>query len=190
MILLDHLLIQEQVLGASFACDLRQCKGACCTMKGGAGAPLLEGEVEPLSAAISTSLEFLPDRSRAWLEENDPVEGSPGDLSVACLDEADCVFVYYESDVAKCALERAWLSGTSSFRKPLSCHLFPIRVANFGGPYLHYEKIDECEPGRALGAELGLPMVESLREALVRAYGEDLYKRIVAAAKGQDGGDA
>lgn len=189
MILLDHLLIQEQVLTASFSCDLKQCKGACCTMKGGAGAPLLEEEMAPLRASVASALPYLPERSRQWLEQNDPVTGPVGDRSVECLDEADCVFVYYDADIAKCGLEKAWFDGLSGFRKPLSCHLFPIRVANLGGPYLHYEVIDECEPGRALGQELGVPLVESLREALVRAYGQKLYDRILAAARGQDEGD-
>jgi hypothetical protein len=190
MILLDHLLLQEQVLTSAFSCDLKRCKGACCTLQGGAGAPLLDEEVAELRREMASALPYLAERSRAWLHEHDPVEGDAGDRSVACLDEADCVFVYYEADVAKCALERAWLNGESTFRKPLSCHLFPIRVANFGGPYLHYEKIDECDPGRALGERLGVPLVESLKDALVRAYGVNLYDRILKAARGEDEGDA
>lgn len=189
MILLDHLLLQEHVLTSSFSCDLKRCKGACCTLKGGAGAPLLDEEVSELRREMSSALPYLAERSRAWLKENDPIEGPFGERSVACPEDADCVFVYYESDVAKCALERAWFNGESTFRKPLSCHLFPIRVANFGGPYLHYEKIDECEPGRALGERLGVPLVESLKDALVRAYGLSLYDRILSAARGEDEGD-
>lgn len=188
MILLDNLLIQEQVLTASFACDLQQCKGACCTMKGGAGAPLLEDEMEDLRSVVPTVLELLPDRARTWLQKNDPVEGPPGDRSVACLNDADCVFVYYDGDVAKCAIEKAYFKGEVSFRKPLSCHLFPIRVANFGGPYLHYEQIDECEPGRTLGSKLGRPLVESLRDALTRAYGQSMYEQILAESMEERGG--
>ena len=159
-------------------------------MKGGAGAPLLEEEIDQLRQAVPAALPYLPERSRQWLSDNDPVTGPHGDRSVECLDEADCVFVYYDGDVAKCAIEKAWYGGTSAFRKPLSCHLFPIRVANFGGPYLHYEKIDECEPGRDRGQQTGTLLVESLREALVRAYGQELYDRIFAAAQGKDGGDS
>lgn len=187
MILLDHLLIQEQVLTTPFACDLKACKGACCTMSGGAGAPLLESEVALIRDVVPAVIGYLPPSARAILEEQDPVEGPEGDRSVACIDDADCVFVYYENTVAKCAIEKAYFNGEVSFRKPLSCHLFPIRVANFGGPYLHYEVIDECAPGRALGKQLGRPLVESLRDALVRAYGEQMYERILASAPG-DGG--
>lgn len=189
MILLDDLLIQEQVLTTTFACDLQRCKGACCTLSGGAGAPLLENEVKPLQLSVQAALPYLGERSRIWLAENDPVEGHLGERSVACLDEADCVFVYYDHSVAKCALEKAYHNGESDFRKPLSCHLFPIRIADFGGPYLHYEKIEECEPGRELGARLGIPMVESLKDALIRAFGEKAYHRMVAVSRGEDEGD-
>lgn len=112
-----------------------------------------------------------------------------GDRSVACIDDADCVFVYYENSVAKCAIEKAYHNGESDFRKPLSCHLFPIRIADFGGPYLHYEQIEECEPGRELGARLGIPMVESLKDSLVRAFGEKAYARMLAVSRGEDEGD-
>lgn len=189
MILLDDLLLQEQVLTAHFACDLQRCKGACCTMSGGAGAPLLESEIADLRSAVSAALPYLPERSRVWLAEHDPVEGSRDDYSVACLDDADCVFVYYEGAVAKCGIERAYHNGQTAFRKPISCHLFPIRVAQFGGPYLHYEMIAECEPGRANGEARNVLLVESLREPLVRAFGEHAYARILAYAHGEDGGD-
>lgn len=187
MILLDQLLIQEQVLSTHFACDLKSCKGACCTMSGGAGAPLLESEVSLIRDVVPAVINYLPARSRELLANQDPVEGPEGDRSVACIDDADCVFVYYEDSVAKCAIEKAYFNAEVEFRKPLSCHLFPIRVANFGGPYLHYEMIDECEPGRALGQALGRPLVESLRDALVRAYGEQMYERIVASAQAGEG---
>ncbi|MCX6141357.1 MAG: DUF3109 family protein [Candidatus Kapabacteria bacterium] len=189
MILLDDLLIQEQVLTATFACDLQRCKGACCTLSGGAGAPLLENEVKPLRLAVDTALPYLDERSRKWLADNDPVEGHHGDRSVGCIDDAACVFVYYDNTVAKCALERAFHNGESAFRKPISCHLFPIRVANFGGPYLHYEQIEECEPGREHGARLGVPLVDALKDALTRAYGERTYERMSAAARGEEEGD-
>lgn len=189
MILLDHLLLNEQVLSTHFSCDLKGCKGACCTLKGGAGAPLLEEEVEQIRRVVEPVMKYLPVTSQELLREQDPVEGPRGDRSVVCIDDADCAFVYYDGDVAKCAIEKAYFAGEVEFRKPLSCHLFPIRVANFGGPYLHYEVIDECEPGRALGEQLGRPLVESLRDALVRAYGPEMYDRILAASRGEEGGD-
>jgi hypothetical protein len=189
MILLDDLLLQEQVLTTHFACDLQRCKGACCTMSGGAGAPLLDSEVDDLRGAVAAALPYLPERSRTLLGEKDPVEGQAGDYSVACLDDADCVFVYYDGAVAKCGIERAYHNGESTFRKPISCHLFPIRVAQFGGPYLHYEMIAECEPGRDNGEANNVLLVESLREPLIRAFGEHAYARMLAYANGEEEGD-
>lgn len=186
MILLDHLLIDEAILHSSFACDLKQCRGACCTLPGGAGAPVADGEVDDMYAVIEQALPYLPERSRAILKEQGPIEGHAGAYATVCIDDKDCVFVYHEDGVAKCAIERAWLNKETSFRKPLSCHLFPIRVANFGGPYLHYEQFDECQPGRDLGERIGLPLIVALKDALVRAYGEELYERLLATARDEE----
>lgn len=183
MIPLDTLLIDEAVFSTTFACDLKRCKGACCTLEGGGGAPLADVEVSMLRAAIPAALPYLPERSRQWLAQHDPVEGGPGSWSVACIDDRDCVFVTYDGDIAKCGIEMAWRAEATPFRKPISCHLFPIRVADFGGPYLHYERFDECEPGRELGASLGQPLVVSLAEALTRAYGAERYQEMLDVAR-------
>jgi hypothetical protein len=184
MITLDTLLIEEAVLTSTFACDLHRCKGACCTLPGGAGAPLADAEVEQVVAAIPHAWPYLSDRSRAYIEAHGVIEGHHGDHATMCIDDKDCVFVTYDGDVATCAIEKAWHAGTSPFRKPLSCHLFPVRIANFGGPYLHYERFDECAPGRELGRKLGVPLVVSLKEALIRAFGEEVYARMERAAYG------
>ncbi len=186
MISLDHLLLDEAVLTASFSCDLAACKGACCTLPGGSGAPLLDSEVDDVRGAVAAAWPYLSDKSRAQLEAEGPLEGFSGSYEVGVIDNKDCVFVRYEGDVATCAIERAWHNGESTFRKPLSCHLFPIRVATFGGPYLHYQVFEECEPGRVLGAKLRRPLVESVKDALVRAYGVELYERIAALARGEE----
>ena len=87
-----------------------------------------------------------------------------------------------------CSTEKAFHAGESTFRKPLSCHLFPIRVANFGGPYLHYEEFEECKPGREMGAEKGIRLVDSVSSALSRAFGEDVAQKIISAAGDDDRG--
>jgi hypothetical protein len=182
MITLDHLLIDEAVLTSTFACDLQQCKGACCTLPGGSGAPLADTEVEHVKAAVEHALPYLDERARNHIAKHGAVEGHTGSYATTCIDDRDCVFVTYEQGVATCAIEKAWHAGVTGFRKPLSCHLFPIRVANFGGPYLHYEKFDECAPGRALGERIGLPLVVALKDAIERAYGADIYEQMLALA--------
>jgi Protein of unknown function (DUF3109) len=183
MISIDHLLLDEAVLTTQFSCDVVRCKGACCTLPGGYGAPLAETEVEDVRSAVAAALPYLSERNRSILEREDAVVGSLGQYTTRCIDDADCVFVAYTADgIATCAIEKAWHAGESSFRKPLSCHLFPIRVADFGGPYLHYERFDECAPGREQGERLAMPLVESLREPLIRAYGQETYELLRDAA--------
>jgi Fe-S-cluster containining protein len=181
MISLEHLLLQPEVLTANFACDVQQCKGACCTVKGGLGAPLLPEEHQQLLDAVEPAKQYLSDASIRHLTHHSPIQGQPGAEFVGCIDDADCVFVTYEHSVALCAIEKAYHAGQTPFRKPLSCQLFPIRVANFGGPYLYYDKFDECAPAIEHGNANGISLVESSRAALVRAYGEATAKSIAEA---------
>lgn len=190
MISLDHLLIDNGVFSSQFACDVARCKGACCTLPGGAGAPLRDDEVPLVRGSVEAALPYLSDRSREALKRTGPVEQVHNGWATACIDDRDCVFVVYENDVATCAIEKAWHAGATAFRKPISCHLFPIRVANFGGPYLHYERFSECAPGRERGRTEGIRLVDSLHEALERAFGTELASKIVAYRSSKDeGGD-
>lgn len=177
--------IVDGALGtARFACDLGACKGACCTMAGGRGAPLEDAEVSLVQEAVQAALPYLSERNRTVIETRGAVEGRPGDYATRCIDRRDCVFVYYEGDVAKCAIERAHFNGESAFRKPLSCHLFPIRIDHlFDADYLRYERIPECDPAIANGAARAVPLYVFLKEAITRAYGEQYYAALAARLK-------
>lgn len=148
------------------------------------GAPLMDEEVPLLKASIRASLPYLPERSRnILLKESNAIEGSPGDYYTACIDNAACVFVYYDGGVAKCAIEKAYFAGENpEFRKPLSCHLFPIRRAEFGGAYIHYQKFEECEPALGYGEQKDVRIYELTKDALIRAYGEKWYAKLEAYA--------
>lgn len=174
--------IVDEALGSTrFACDLGACKGACCTTPGGRGAPLDDAEVALVEAAVEPAIEYLSERNRRTIEMRGAIEGRAGDYTTRCIDRRDCVFVYYEGDVAKCAIERAYFDGKTTFRKPLSCHLFPIRINDlFDADLLRYERIPECDPALANGAKTGIPLYQFLREAIVRAYGEPYYKALAA----------
>ena len=177
MILVQKILVEKDVTTANFACDLAQCRGACCTMPGGSGAPLEEEEVKHVQNAEKHALPWLSKQKQAIINNQGSVEGTKGDRTTRCVEDQDCVFVYYENNVAKCAIERAWLEGKSEFRKPLSCHLFPIRVDDlFGGARLRYERIDQCKPGRERGKTEGIDLIEFLKEPIIRAFGESFYK--------------
>jgi hypothetical protein len=177
--------VDEQLTETKFLCDLGSCHGACCTMKGGAGAPLLDKEVQMIRDAVVPASRYLSTRSLKILAKENPVVGSKGDHTTLCIDDADCVFVFYEDGAAKCAIEKAYFNGETDFRKPISCHLFPARVADFGGPYIYYEEIPECRPALENGRETGVRAFEMLKESLVRAFGEEWYGNLTAFVEEQ-----
>ncbi len=187
---LDDLLIEPDVIGTKFSCDLAKCKGACCTLPGGGGAPVLDEEVGILHQAIQGARTYLSTESQQALDLQGALAGAQGHWETTCIEDGPCTFVVWDGDIAKCAFEMAHHNGESTFRKPLSCHLFPIRVANFGGPYLRYEQFDECEPGRQHGHDTGTPLVVSVKDALTRAYGEETANAMIELAHATDGGDA
>lgn len=156
-------------------------------MPGGRGAPLLEEEVKLVHAAIEPSLKYLPERNRLVIATQGAVEGRRGDHATRCIDQRDCVFVYYEGTVAKCAIEKAYFNGETPFRKPISCHLFPIRISSvFDMDYLRYEHIPECDPALRNGRKQGIPLYKFLRDALTRAYGEEFYAELVAVIEAKE----
>jgi hypothetical protein len=143
---------------------------------------VLDSEVEEITAAVPAARVLLNKAHRKHLDKRGPLAGAEGHWETTCIEDLACVFVVWEGETATCAFEKAWHAGTSAFRKPLSCHLFPIRVENFGGPYLRYEQYDECEPGRQRGVVTGTPLVKTVREALVRAYGAEITDAMIELA--------
>lgn len=175
---IDDILIDAEIIKAKFSCDLVKCKGACCTYPGEYGAPVLDSEIEEIEEAKKVARKYLSDKSQKVLDEVGAVEGESGDYTTVVIDKKDCVFVYYEGNIAKCAIEKAYFNGETTFRKPISCHLFPIRVGEFGGKYLYYEKIKECAPAIIKGKNMNLTMVSQLKESLTRAFGEEFYEKL------------
>jgi hypothetical protein len=176
---LPIVILEERVTATSFACDLGACKGACCTMPGGRGAPVVQEEVEAIAALLHVIESTLPDTSREVIASGGFWEGSGEDLSLRCVDERDCVFAAYDGPVAVCAIESAWHRGEVAFRKPLSCHLFPIRRTHSGFDRLYVEYLPACDPGYRRGRAEGVPLVVFAKDALTRAYGGAWYKDVI-----------
>ena len=181
MILFENNLIDEEITTEFFSCDLKKCKGGCCTYPGTYGAPVLDEEVETMNEVYQASSVYLTRRTKAYIEKNGVVTGTSGNYSTVCIDGRDCVYVYYDGDVAKCAIERAYFDGKISFRKPLSCHLFPIRVSDHGEKYLfyqnlYYQKIEECESGRENGARKRTLLYKFLEVPIIRFLGEEWFR--------------
>jgi hypothetical protein len=176
MILIEKILLDEDILNSRFLCDLTKCKGACCTFPGEKGAPVKDSEVQIMHHCLEAASEYLSERNLKYIEKFGIIEGEKGDYTTVCIKKRDCVFVYFENGIAYCALERAYLDGKTDFRKPISCHLFPVRVGNFNGDYLYYSKIDECKPALDRGKANEVHLTQCVKDALIRAYGGKWYQ--------------
>jgi hypothetical protein len=181
MLVIGEAVIDDSVGHVSFCCDLRVCRGACCCISGGRGAPLEDEEVQEIEKAYPIVRQYLSAKSIQAIETTGPVDGHPGDHATACVDQQECVFVYFENDIARCSFELAWQEGKIPFRKPISCHLFPIRVHTMGRDFLRYVEIEECAGGRNRGSEEKVRLAEFLKEPLVRCYGEAWYHEFLSA---------
>ncbi|MBI3003951.1 MAG: DUF3109 family protein [Ignavibacteriales bacterium] len=179
MFIIQETTIEEPIAGIKFACDLNACKGACCTLPGGKGAPLLDSEIAEIQKAFPVVRENLSLEHLARIEEKGLFEGSEGDYTTPCYKNRACVFVTYENGIAKCSFEKAYLKGDISWRKPLSCHLFPLRVDRLAHDRIRFEFISECGPALDKGNLEDVYLSDFLKESLVRAYGEAWYKKFI-----------
>jgi len=178
IIIIDDVAVRDEIFSKKFVCDLEKCKGACCTLKSEFGAPLLEEEISLIEENYCEAEKYLPEKHKHEINTNGFYEYKYGELMVRSVNNEACVFVYYENNIAKCALEKAYLEGKSNFKKPISCHLFPIRISNFGGDVLRYEKFTECSPAEAKGIEENTKVYEFCEEPLKRKYGMKWYSSL------------
>lgn len=190
MFIIGEAVVDEAVTRASFCCDVEICRGACCTLAGARGAPLEDNETQEIEKAYPFVKPFLSIKSTRTIERDGLYEGTPGNFATTCVDDRECVFVYFERGIARCGFERAYLEGRTSWRKPLSCHLFPIRIRGgsndrLPSEALHYEQLEECSGGRERGARENIPLLDFLREPLIRKYGSQWYEKSRNLLKGK-----
>ena len=175
---IDGVLVSHDIVKTKFTCDLESCKGACCTMKSDYGAPLKSKEIRIIEENLNIIAEYLPQKSIDEINKNGFWEKKDDELMTRSHGDTDCVFVYYENDVAKCAIEKAYNDEKIDFIKPISCHLFPIRVSDFGGDVLRYEKYDNCSAALDLGEKTGLSVLKFCEKSIKRAYSEEFYNKL------------
>lgn len=178
MIQIGNTLLSEDVFDQHFACDLGACKGACC-VHGDSGAPLTQAEVGQLELAWEHVAPLLPEAGRKAVEEQGlAVTDSDGDLVTPLVNGKECAYTVFEADgTAKCGLEQAHFEGKTTWRKPLSCHLYPIRVKeliDFTALNVHRWSI--CEAARLCGKAGKISVLDFCKDALVRKFGEAWYK--------------
>ena len=174
-IFIDDVVVSDEIITQKFVCDLEKCKGACCTLKSEFGAPLLEEEIPLIEENYAEVEKYLSEEHKKAIKTNGFYEEKHGELMISSIDNKACVFVYYDNDIAKCGLEKAYLEGKSSFKKPSSCHLFPILISKFGGDVLRYEKFTECIHAEKKGSNKNTYLYEFSKEPLTRKYGSKWY---------------
>ncbi|MBR5849630.1 MAG: DUF3109 family protein [Alistipes sp.] len=185
MIEIDDKIISADLLREGFLCDLSQCKGICC-VEGNAGAPLEIEEVDILEEEYPNYKPYMTPEGIAAVEaQGFMVVDEDGDYTTPLVNDAECAYTYQEGGVTLCAIEKAWMEGKCSFRKPISCHLYPIRLVNFsnGSVGLNYHRWTVCDCARRCGKAAGVPVYKSLREAIIRRFGEEFYAQLEAAAE-------
>jgi hypothetical protein len=180
MIEIGKTIVSLDVIESKFCCDLDQCKGACC-IEGDSGAPLTVEEANTIEKLFPLFKEYLSAENIAEIEKQGfSLIDHDGDLVTPIVGKNECVFTFVnDKGITLCAIERAYFEKHTGFRKPVSCHLFPIRITEykrFDG--VNYEKLKICKAGRACGKINNLPLWKYLQEPLTRKYGEEWYNEL------------
>ena len=179
MIEIQKTLVEDNIQGIKFACDTSACKGACCTLQGGQGAPLLDEELEWIKHSFPIIKSYLSQAHLDTIMQSGLFEGEPNAYTTMCFDNRACVFVHYDEGIARCAFEKAFFDGKIKWRKPISCHLFPIRIDRGFTRRLRYERISECNPALENGRQENIFLSNFLKEPLVRAFGSAWYEEFL-----------
>lgn len=185
MIQIDDVVVSLDVLREKFLCDLSACKGECC-IEGDAGAPVEPDEVEKLEAALPAIWDDLSPEARAVIDRQGVVYiDCEGDLVTSIVNDKDCVFTCYDDrGCCCCALEKAFRAGRTRFYKPVSCHLYPVRVSRYGSyRAVNYHRWDVCKAAVLLGSKENVPVYRFLREPLIRKFGEAWYRELELTAE-------
>ncbi len=184
MFQLGKTIISEDLIEKEFVCNLGACKGECC-IAGEAGAPLEKDEVKILKEIYKDVQPFLrPEGIAAIEKQGTHIETDKGDLETPLVDGAECAYVTFtDKGIASCGIEDAYNAGKVNFRKPISCHLYPVRVQNYSSfAAVNYHKWPICDDACTLGKELQVPVYKFVKDALIRKFGESWYKELEEVA--------
>ncbi len=189
---LGKTVVSEEILENRFVCDLQACKGACC-VDGSAGAPLEEEETGILSGLFEKLKPYLRKEGISAIEQQGSfVKGEDGDWETPLIDKKECAYVVYsDSGVALCGIEQAYNDGKIDWKKPVSCHLYPVRIREYSRlTAVNYHRWEICDPACSLGDSLQVPIYRFVKEALVRKFGQEWYNELEKVAETlSDGGD-
>ena len=185
MIQIDDKLISEDLFSEEFVCNLAKCKGICC-VEGDAGAPLDEDETKILDEIYPKIKPYLRSEGIQAIEEQGTYTlDFEGDLVTPLVNNVECAYVIFdEKGYTKCAIEKAYEDGVIDWQKPISCHLYPIRITEYSNfSAINYHEWNICSDACTLGKELGIKVYQFLKKPLIRKYGEDFYQTLSEAAE-------
>jgi hypothetical protein len=184
MIEIGRAILSRDIFEKHFVCDLLKCKGACC-VEGDSGAPLTGEEALMIEKEYPNFEAYLPEKHKKQIRKQGfSMIDSDGDLVTPLVNNRQCAYTYTDArGILKCGIEKAYFDGKSKFRKPISCHLFPIRITEYKRfDAVNYQELEICKPGRACGASMQVPLYKFLKEPLIKKYGEEWYEQVEIAA--------
>lgn len=197
MLGIEDTLVSEDLLREAFCCDLSVCKGGCCNSEGESGAPLDDDELEVMRAMVELVWDDLTPRAQEVLREQGPFfKDKAGDWVTSVVEGRDCVFcTYAPGGMCYCAIEKAFREGKFSthpayrngevpFMKPISCHLYPVRLKKLGDYIaLNYDEQPElCDCAHKLGRKLNVKVYQCLKDSLIRKFGQAWYDQLELCA--------
>ncbi len=183
MIEIEDKIVSEDLFESFFCCDLPRCRGACC-VEGDAGAPLEESEIAVIEEHLEAIKPYMtPEGIEAVRRQGVFEVDFDGDYATTLVNGAECAFSFRENGYTLCAIERACLQGDIPYKKPISCHLYPIRAVRFsnGSTGLNYHRWGICGDARVKGRKEGIKVYQALKEPIVRAFGAEFYACLVEA---------
>ncbi len=182
MLQIKDTLISQDLIEKKFCCDLDKCKGACC-VKGDAGAPLTQSEVDLLPEIIDKIKPFLRKNGIESIEKQGThVIDEENETVTPLVSGKECAYVVFKNGIAKCGIEEAYDAGVILFRKPVSCHLYPVRLRRYEQfTAVNYDVWDICQPARELGEKLNLSVHSFVRDALIRRFGKNWFMHLKVA---------
>ena len=192
MLAIGKTLVSLDLLDRHFVCDIAACKGECC-IKGDAGAPLEDHEIDILEASVDRIRPYMDSVGRSKVDGDGVFEiDRDGDKGTVLLENGRCAFANVSEDgTYTCAIEEANAKGDIQFKKPISCHLYPVRITKYPNyDAVNYDQWEICRPACRCGAQLQVPLFRFVKDALVRKYGAEWYEELVSIdelRKQQDG---
>lgn len=185
MLQIEKTIISESIISDEFVCNINKCKGECC-VAGSAGAPLETKELKVLDKLNKKIIPYLSDKGRASLEDQgNYVKGNDGSWETPLIQGKECAYTIFDDlGQAKCGIEKAFNQGAINWQKPISCHLYPIRVQEYSEfTAVNYHKWSVCDSACDLGSELKIPIYKFVKNALIRKFGKKWFNKLSLFAK-------